>query len=123
MLKDNLYQLKSIEKLQENSFNVQIHLDKEHDIFKGHFPGNPVLPGVCMVQIMKEISSKITQENLQLKTSKSIKFLELINPNENPNLDLKLEITEKTNSNIIIKNTCYFQDVIALRMQVNYKIL
>jgi len=123
MLKDNLYQLKSIEKLQENSFNVQIHLDKEHDIFKGHFPGNPVLPGVCMVQIMKEISSKITQENLQLKTSKSIKFLELINTNENPNLDLKLEITEKTNSNIIIKNTCYFQDVIALRMQVNYKIL
>src|SRR5690625_4125184 len=123
MLKDNLYRLKSIEKLQENSFNVQIHLDKEHDIFKGHFPGNPVLPGVCMVQIMKEISSKITQENLQLKTSKSIKFLELINTNENPNLDLKLEITEKTNSNIIIKNTCYFQDVIALRMQVNYKIL
>ena len=123
MLKDNLYQLKSIEKFQENIFNVEISLDKNHDIFKGHFPGNPVLPGVCMVQIMKEISSEITDKNLQLKASRSIKFLELINPNKNPNLKLKLEITDKTDSNIIIKNTCYFQEVIALRMQVNYKIL
>ncbi|SRR5690625_855643 len=123
MLKNNLYQLKSIKKSQEDVFDVQISLDKNHAIFKGHFPGNPVLPGVCMVQIMKEISAEITDKELQLKTSKSIKFLELINPNKNPNLRLNLKITEKTNENIIIKNTCYFQDTIALRMQVNYKIL
>lgn len=31
-------------------------VDKDRDIFKGHFPGDPVLPGVYTVEIMAQAS-------------------------------------------------------------------
>jgi len=30
---------------------------KEHPIFEGHFPGNPILPGVIQVEMMAQVSS------------------------------------------------------------------
>ena len=36
-------------------FNSIIELNPEHGIYKGHFPYVPVAPGVCLVQIIKEI--------------------------------------------------------------------
>jgi len=29
----------------------------DHSIFKGHFPGNPILPGVLQVEIMAQVSA------------------------------------------------------------------
>ncbi len=33
---------------------------KDHPIFKGHFPGNPIFPGVCQIEMMAQISSFVT---------------------------------------------------------------
>lgn len=30
---------------------------KEHPIFEGHFPGNPILPGVVQIEMMAQVSS------------------------------------------------------------------
>ena len=54
MLKDSLYRILNISG-ENNAIEAIIELDEHHDIFKGHFPGQPVLPGVCMLQITKEI--------------------------------------------------------------------
>ena len=35
--------------------NAQLQLNPAHRVFEGHFPGQPVVPGVCMVQMIKEI--------------------------------------------------------------------
>lgn len=36
---------------------AKYYTDPEHPIFKGHFPGNPILPGVVQVEMMAQASS------------------------------------------------------------------
>ena len=35
---------------QEGNITGEILFNEAHDIFKGHFPSIPVVPGVCMMQ-------------------------------------------------------------------------
>ena len=51
------------------------------DFFKGHFPGEPVTPGVCILQIAQELLSEETELNLSLKKIKNAKFTAVIAPN------------------------------------------
>lgn len=119
MLFPDLYQVQNITNLETNKFEAQIVLNAKHDIFKGHFPENPVMPGVCMMQIIKEIAEQIIGYNVTLTQSNNIKFMALINPEVTPNLRLEFEITEVENE-VKVKNTTYFNDVTALKLSSTY---
>lgn len=116
----DFYTLQSYEKTESGSFTAQISLNKDHDIFKGHFPGNPVTPGVCMMQIVKELTEEFTGSSLFLKTASNVKFMAIINPFETPNLKIQLDITENE-QDVKVKNTTSFGETIALKMSVNYQ--
>lgn len=70
------------------AFKCEIRLNPEHAIYKGHFPQVPVVPGVCLVQIVKEILMEKTGRELVLASGDNIKFLAMINPRETPVLEL-----------------------------------
>ena len=116
----DFYTLNSFEKDENGVFSAKISLNKEHDIFKGHFPGNPVTPGVCMMQIVKELTEEFTGKTLFLKSASNVKFMAIINPFETPDLDLQLNITE-TEEEIKVKNTTSFGETIALKLSATYK--
>ena len=115
---NNFYELKSQES-ENNIFRANITLNKDHDIFQGHFPGNPVTPGVCMMQIVKDLAEKFTGSKLFLKTASNVKFMAIINPFETPDLLLELDINEKEGE-IKVKNTTSFGETIALKLSVSY---
>lgn len=121
ILKD-FYTVNGIAENGVQKYNASITLNPEHEIFKGHFPGNPVTPGVCMMQIVKEISEQLTAKKLLVASANNVKFMAIINPEQTPELSLDLEISE-TEDNIKVKNTTFFGETIALKMSVNYKIL
>ncbi|WP_265429494.1 3-hydroxyacyl-ACP dehydratase [Chryseobacterium sp. YIM B08800] len=116
----DFYILNSSEKAENGSFVANISLNKDHEIFKGHFPGNPVTPGVCMMQIVKELTEEFTGKKLFLKSASNVKFMAIINPFETPDLMLQLDINEGEEE-IKVKNTTSFGETIALKMSVNYK--
>ena len=115
----DFYTLKSSEKTENGSFIANISLNKDHEIFKGHFPGNPVTPGVCMMQIVKELTEEFTGKKLFLKSASNVKFMAIINTFETPDLDLSFIITE-SETEVKVKNTTAFGETIALKMSVNY---
>ena len=61
---------------------AKIRLNPDHHIFDGHFPEVPIVPGVCIIQMSKEILSQIANADLQLISSKNIKFQNLVNPSK-----------------------------------------
>ncbi|WP_317898311.1 hypothetical protein [Aurantibacillus circumpalustris] len=100
-LLDNFYQEISTNFSDENKldFKCQIHFNAEHEIYKGHFPQIPIVPGVCLTQIIKEILMEKLQKELILVNGDNIKFLAMINPKENP--DMELSFTVKINENTL----------------------
>jgi 3-hydroxymyristoyl/3-hydroxydecanoyl-(acyl carrier protein) dehydratase len=48
--------------------------------FNGHFPGNPILPGVGQISLITEILKKAYRRNFTLVTVKRIKFMAPILP-------------------------------------------
>jgi 3-hydroxyacyl-[acyl-carrier-protein] dehydratase len=95
MLLNELYTLASIStSAAMDIISAQVVLDSSHPIFRGHFPGNPILPGVCTVQIIKEILEKATGRNLMLNKAGSIKYQGFINPAVTPELRFDLNVKE-----------------------------
>jgi 3-hydroxyacyl-[acyl-carrier-protein] dehydratase len=81
----------------EGSAKALINIDPTHAVFKGHFPAQPVVPGVCMMQMVKEIVETVTGKRTNIGAVQEMKFLALIDPvkNSNINVDLKLVTDDK----------------------------
>ena len=98
---------------------AKITINKDHIVFKGHFPDNPVMPGVCMIQIIKEITEKIVNKTLFMQSANNIKFMAIINPFLTPELELQLEIIE-TEGVFKVKNVSKFEETVALKSTTNF---
>jgi 3-hydroxyacyl-[acyl-carrier-protein] dehydratase len=95
MLINELYQIKSSVRENDGSnLVVLVRLNREHPVFEGHFPGNPILPGVCTVQMVKEIIEKEIDKDLMLHKTGNIKYLGFVNPETTPDMQFNLKITE-----------------------------
>jgi len=121
MLLKDLYKINSFEK-DDTILKASIHLNKEHAVFKGHFPNNPVMPGVCMIQIIKELTEQALNVELFMEKSSNIKFMLLINPEVHRDLTLELKITKEDNT-IKVKNITKFEDTLALKFNGTYRVV
>lgn len=80
-LPGSLYAIDNISrKADGENFTVTITLDPSHEIFRGHFPGNPVLPGACTVEILRELAGVISDKEFIIAEASTIKYLSFINP-------------------------------------------
>jgi 3-hydroxyacyl-[acyl-carrier-protein] dehydratase len=66
----------------DNELDCEVEINPKHEIFKGHFPGQPIVPGVCMVSIVETIFKEHINNDINLSKAKSIKFLSFIDPSE-----------------------------------------
>ena len=121
MLLKDFYTINSLEKTGEQHFSAVLNINEKHEIFKGHFPGNPVMPGVCMMQIIKELVEEIATAPLFMQSLSNVKFMALINPEINPELRLELEVSETEDGLVKVRNTTYFNETVALKLASTYK--
>jgi 3-hydroxyacyl-[acyl-carrier-protein] dehydratase len=84
---------------------ARISIDVQHPLYKGHFPQQPVTPGVVLVEIMRFVLSSYLDKHLMLKSAKEIKFMAAVVPSQMNQIDLNIEYTEidgKINANCTI---------------------
>lgn len=121
MLLKDFYKVVSLENTAENKHLVLIQVNAEHEVFKGHFPGNPIMPGVCMMQIIKELVEQISGSSLFMQSLSNVKFMALINPFNTPELRLELDISTADADLVKVKNLTYFDDTLALKLSSVYR--
>jgi len=67
----------------ETEIWAELFINADHKIFEGHFPNQPIVPGVCMMQMIKEILEEVIGKSTNLLQAADMKFLAVINPIEN----------------------------------------
>jgi 3-hydroxyacyl-[acyl-carrier-protein] dehydratase len=78
-----------------DSVKAKITINEHHKIFDGHFPGNPVVPGVCMVQIILEIMEPVVGKPMRLTEADTIKFLTVLSPQKNKEIYVLINYAEE----------------------------
>ena len=106
MLIKDFYTIQDFE-VDDNRIEAAVLLAVNHDVYRGHFPGHPVVPGVIQIQMLRELSEKAVDRKLFIDEVISAKYLNMIVPGNKP---LFIEIKTKTTDdgysiNGIIKNS------------------
>ena len=121
MLLKDFYSTISLETKHAGNYQAIIRVNGNHEVFSGHFPGNPIMPGVCMMQIIKELTMQITGKNLLIQSLSNVKFMALINPELTPELRLEIDLSDTEEGLIKVKNTTWFGETVALKLNCTYK--
>jgi 3-hydroxyacyl-[acyl-carrier-protein] dehydratase len=74
MLINDFFSLKEV-KHSNHTIEAVVSFDETHSIFGGHFEDFPVVPGVCMMQLIKEIMEQELHRSFRLSSATSMKFM------------------------------------------------
>lgn len=103
-LKNQLYTI-SDRRTDGDATIFSIALNPECFIYKAHFPENPITPGVCIVQTACELLGEIIGKRLEISQAKDIKFINILSPVKNQNVDVVFENVTKEEDDVKAKVT------------------
>ncbi len=55
---DDFFKILSCETLADGSYSCTISINPGHEIFRGHFPGRPVVPGVMTLMMTRRCAER-----------------------------------------------------------------
>ncbi|MEJ7766933.1 MAG: hypothetical protein WKF89_03925 [Chitinophagaceae bacterium] len=119
MLLGDFYHITSMQS-EMNTSNVSMELNPQHAIFEGHFPGKPVVPGVCMMQMVKEMLSFLSGRPVMLSTADTIKFLSVINPDENKAIEMQLQYETGPGGLVQVNASIYIKEKVCFKFKGSF---
>lgn len=122
MLKNDFYTVRENKSgASEHEFCSVIELNVNHTIYKGHFPEMPVVPGVCQVQIIKELLEEKIGKPLRMITGDNIKFTGMIIPTQNAVINIDMSYQDKEDNVIGAEAKLFFGNTIFTKFKGTFK--
>lgn len=101
----------------QGEMKALISIHPQHKIFSGHFPGFPVVPGVCMMQMVKEVVELGHSRKYNLTTARNIKFLTVINPTEHNQIDVLINYSENEVGSLSVNASIFSGSIIFFKLK------
>lgn len=113
MLLDSLFIVKKYA-AEGSEIKATLELDENHAVFKGHFPDQPVVPGVCMMQSVKELVERYVKQKLTVIEADNMKFLSVLDPRVNKVIQATVSIVNNEssfsiNASLFADNVTFFK--------------
>ena len=92
------------------------------DVYAGHFPGQPVCPGVFNLQMIKECVSHIAGKRLKITSIKRCRLLAVATPSECPDMYLKFKYTRQ-GGDYLVRAELYTPEKVYMELQCTMRSL
>jgi 3-hydroxyacyl-[acyl-carrier-protein] dehydratase len=112
----------SIEKIshEDGVIKAILGINPDSEILKGHFPGHPVVPGACMLQITKEVLEDVLQTSLRLKKADQLKFMTMIDPANVRTVELDISYKHQEGSTVTVTAKLTNADIVYFKLQGSF---
>ena len=95
VLLTSFYEIKK-QSIKDDVFITKLVFNENHSVYSGHFPKNPITPGVCLIQTAKELLESFLKKSLRINKILTIKFLKLVIPNNTKELEYSIRLLNNT---------------------------
>lgn len=93
LLENKFYRVLSEERGEGLSAKYRVAILPECNVYDGHFPGDPVCPGVCNIETIKECAILLCGEQLRYSTIKQCRLTALASPTVCPEVDVQVNLS------------------------------
>ncbi|MDP2645204.1 MAG: hypothetical protein Q8P24_09710 [Desulfobacterales bacterium] len=83
------YELKNLEKSGSSQISADIFVPPDSPWFCGHFPGEPILPGIAQLGMVYDAISQSGDRNLEISNISRVRFKQMIRPNDQLNITVQ----------------------------------
>lgn len=87
----------------------------DHVIFKAHFPDNPIVPGVCTLEIIRQLVTEVVGGEIRIPTVKNMKFLNLMTPAEGKVFTFDIQLVAQSETLFSAKTTISDPETIVVK--------
>ena len=94
MLIENYYKVNDIIAGTEKTLFI-ISLNPDCEVYEGHFPGIPISPGACNIQMIKECAESIAGKHLFMNNLQHCRLTTLITPLVYPQVEVTIFMEKK----------------------------
>lgn len=118
-LKDSMFKVVGCE-----GNKVTVGLDATHPIYQAHFPGNPITPGVCIIQMAGElIAERLGVAAVCLHKVVNLKFIAPISPIAEPVIEFTFSSIEQQDGEVKAKGVIAAEGNIMTKFSIIYRTL
>lgn len=101
--------------IQPSNAEFIVELQADCPVYKGHFPGNPVAPGACNIEMIRQCASIALGKEVRIAQMKVCKFMMLLQPQKQAELRIQLTWEDAHCSAII-----FAEDKIAVQLKMTF---
>jgi len=116
LLKDKYYKVIKENRLDANTGVYLLSLFPQADVYRGYLPNNPICPGVCNIETIRECIEMFTGKDIAISTINRCRIPSVASPLHCPLVDVLVKIArlEGTDSysveaSIADKDTVYME--------------
>lgn len=95
----------SIETLanENGALHVRAAIDKNHWVYKAHFPEKPITPGAVILHTLQNIVCQALSKNYKIALIKSVRFMVPVEPDKVECMDFNVEIFQESEDSVVAK--------------------
>jgi 3-hydroxyacyl-[acyl-carrier-protein] dehydratase len=84
------YSLVKVDRLSSHEIIMYTKVLPDSPWFSGHFPGDPILPGIAQLEMALDGIKRLSQKNLKISGGRKVRFKQFIRPNDKIKIQVAL---------------------------------